>query len=419
MRKSVNALALNLALILTFLLPTLASADALETVQIHGFVSQGYLVSDNNDFLANTKAGSLEFNEIGLNFVMEPVQKLRIGIQLFSRDLGAVDKDRVDLDWAFADYHWRDELGVRVGRCKTPMGLFHDAIDLDMTRTTIFLPLVVYDIRVRNSFMGVNGIQVYGNIPMKFLGNLDYVAFFGTNTANPDSLKVEYSALMDLEEVSIKDMYGGRLIWNTPLNGLLFGGSYLTAVNFEARGKITPQLTAPIAMLGGLSIYPAGTEAIHKSKEIIVWYGFTQYTRQKLSITGEFYRLHMNGNLATSQPFDPFVGALIGFNGLPSSIVNRAGWYAQVNYQFLSWLTAATTYGEAYNDWNDREGHNYSPSWTAFQKDTTLSLRFDINAHWNVKLETHFMDGAGLLMAGEEIDTRRWNLYAIKTSVYF
>jgi len=39
-----------------------------DDVAIHGFISQGYLKSDHNDFLAETEKGSFQFNEMGLNF---------------------------------------------------------------------------------------------------------------------------------------------------------------------------------------------------------------------------------------------------------------------------------------------------------------------------------------------------------------
>ena len=37
------------------------------TLNMHGFLSQGYLKSDANNFLAETKDGTFEFREYGLN----------------------------------------------------------------------------------------------------------------------------------------------------------------------------------------------------------------------------------------------------------------------------------------------------------------------------------------------------------------
>ena len=39
-----------------------------QEVDIHGFISQGYLKSTGNNFLAETKRGTWEFTEVGINF---------------------------------------------------------------------------------------------------------------------------------------------------------------------------------------------------------------------------------------------------------------------------------------------------------------------------------------------------------------
>ncbi len=67
---------------------SLVHAFEQEDFVIHGFVSQGYLKSTDNNYLGKSKNGSYEFNEIGLNIALPIADALRFGIQLFSRDLG-------------------------------------------------------------------------------------------------------------------------------------------------------------------------------------------------------------------------------------------------------------------------------------------------------------------------------------------
>ena len=58
-------------------------------VDIHGFISQGFIMSDTYNYLThNSKEGSFDYNEVGINFSKEMTDKLRLGIQLFARDLG-------------------------------------------------------------------------------------------------------------------------------------------------------------------------------------------------------------------------------------------------------------------------------------------------------------------------------------------
>lgn len=39
-----------------------------DNVAIHGFVSQGYLKSNANNFLTETDSGSFQYNDMGINF---------------------------------------------------------------------------------------------------------------------------------------------------------------------------------------------------------------------------------------------------------------------------------------------------------------------------------------------------------------
>ncbi|HAO21106.1 MAG TPA: hypothetical protein DCQ37_11925, partial [Desulfobacteraceae bacterium] len=86
-----------------------------EGIDIHGFISQGYLYSNKNNYLGESEKGSFQFNELGINFSKDMTENLRIGMQFFSRDLGETGNNAVEVDWAFGDYHWHDWLGFRAG----------------------------------------------------------------------------------------------------------------------------------------------------------------------------------------------------------------------------------------------------------------------------------------------------------------
>jgi hypothetical protein len=425
MKLKTKAMAVAIALSVIFLTPAVLPAAEDGEAQVHGFVSQGYLGSDGNDYLADTKEGSFQFNEVGVNFSAEPVDKLRIGVQLFSRDLGEMDNNRIELDWAFADYHWQDELGFRLGRFQTPHGLYHDTIDLDMVRTTVFLPFSTYEIRYRSFLMTNNGANAYGNVGLGALGSIDYITYAGTNIGEKESGELLFKNDMDVESVDMKASYGGRLIWNTPLDGFLLGGSYARAEDLTVVGKMPDEATAPIPLLGGLSLYPAGTKMIWNAEDITGSYLFMQYTLNRLTLASEYHRMQMEVTQETDNSFDPFVGEMLGYIEFEDYENNASGWYAQANYQFIDWLTAAVTYGEYYADADDPEGEDFEDiEYTRYQKDTTLSMRFDVNPNWNIKLEAHMMDGTAKLISGldygpdDELE-ENWNLYAVKTSFYF
>ena len=124
-------------------------------LQIHGFVSQGYLVTEGNNYLGETEdGGTLNFNEFAVNVTATPINNLRIGVQIFARSVGDYGADTPEIDWAYADYHLTDDLGVTVGRFKIPHGLYNESRDLDMTRTEVFLPMSVYSTRLRDVYLG-------------------------------------------------------------------------------------------------------------------------------------------------------------------------------------------------------------------------------------------------------------------------
>ena len=62
----------------------------------------------------------------------------------------------------------------------------------------------------------------------------------------------------------------------------------------------------------------------------------------------------------------------------------------------------------------------------AWQKDTCLATRFDINMNWLIKLEGHMMNGAGGLFGADNYDTldeidlkEDWSLFAVKLIYIF
>ena len=58
-------------------------------VQIHGFASQGFIYTDDNNWLTmHTSQGSAAFTDFGANISMQVTDKLRIGAQVYDRNLG-------------------------------------------------------------------------------------------------------------------------------------------------------------------------------------------------------------------------------------------------------------------------------------------------------------------------------------------
>lgn len=126
--------------------------DPWRALDIHGFISQGFLQSDRNNFYADTEDGTFQFNEFGLNVSADVTDRLYAGLQLLSRDLGAIGNNSVELDWAQATYRWRAWLYLQAGCIKTPWGLYNETRDIDLLRTSIFLPPSLYSEDMRDAY---------------------------------------------------------------------------------------------------------------------------------------------------------------------------------------------------------------------------------------------------------------------------
>src|ERR1039458_2704227 len=105
-------------------------------VQIHGFASQGFVYTNTNNWLTmNSNQGSGAFTDFAVNVSTSVTDKLRVGAQLYDRNLGQLGQYHPSLDWAVADYRFKSWFGVRGGKVKTTLGLYADTQDLDFLRT--------------------------------------------------------------------------------------------------------------------------------------------------------------------------------------------------------------------------------------------------------------------------------------------
>ncbi|WP_269619812.1 hypothetical protein [Zhongshania sp. BJYM1] len=119
-----------------------------DSVRVHGFLSQAYLLSDGNNFYGNSLRGSTEYTEAGVNASWRVTSTLNISGQLLSRDAGSTDNGDLKVDFLFADIKSLENemsgLGFRLGRVRNAFGFYNDTRDVLFTRQTILMPQAVY-----------------------------------------------------------------------------------------------------------------------------------------------------------------------------------------------------------------------------------------------------------------------------------
>jgi hypothetical protein len=352
-------------------------------VQVHGFASQGFVHTTNNNWLTmNTvNIGSGEFTDFGVNAAVEITDKFRVGAQIYDRNLGQLGRWHPSLDWGFADYRFKPWVGVRGGKVKTTLGLYTDTQDLDFLHTFALLPQSIYPTDIRDATIAHMGGDVYGTFSLqRRLGDISYTVYAGHRSDSiysgiayvASQYKFYYQSYGGLQ-------YGGDLRWNTPLKGLLIGAS-----------RMNEDLTAKAKFINPFN--PGGgfiPDAEHsKADWTNQFYG--EWTVGKLQIDSE-YRRFVNNQV------EEVAGSVI-----LETKVDIRGWYVSGAYRIFKRLKVGSYYSR-YSVTRDSGG----PLGPLFPDQTDTSLpanhiydkvitaRFDLNKFWNAKIEGHFMDGYG------------------------
>jgi hypothetical protein len=402
MNTTRNGLGAALALCLCLIAPPAfavdigGSDDSLTSVEVHAFASQGFILSKDNNYLAtDTTHGSFQFSELGVNLTKSLTDRFRVGLQLFAQDLGPTGNYDIKADWFYLDYRFANWLGVRAGRVKIPFGLYNDSADIDPARVAVLRPQSVYPEENRNYLLAQTGGELYGYASLGAAGALDYRGYGGTIFV--DTSMYTPGSVYQIQTFNVPYLVGGRLLWETPVDGLRVGASVqslrLDATILPTTPAPTSATTTPLSV--GIQI-PA-----------VLWVASAEYVAGDLLLAAEYSRWYLSENSN-----NPTV-----FPGSPTVISERA--YAMATYRASKWLQPGIYYSVMFPDVDNRSGREN------MQHDVSTTLRFDINAHWLVKAEAHYMFGtAGLdttLNNGTPLSAleQSWGVFLLKTTAYF
>jgi len=355
-------------------------------VDVHGFVSQGYLNTTGNTFIEQSEDGTFAYNEIGINIGSQVTDQLRIGAQIFAYELGDYGNNTLIVDWAYADYRHSDALGLRLGRYKLPLGMYGEMLDLDLAFTAVLMPQAVYDARYRELYGGLNGAQMYGILPLGAGGNLEYQAFVGTmNIENDGYLADQFTqgpnALSNVESIEIGTTYGATLNWRPPLPGLRLHFSSLISNDLDVSGNVSVAVPNPPLTF----TFDLPTTS-HVKNFSIISFG-SEYSADRLTLAAE-YRVQQ-GSLDIEINSTSVGGGIVRAN----QDIHSDGGYLLAAYRLNDAWEIGSYYGIYFSDRNDRDGDRYAGTGTdrarAWQRDLALTVRWDVNPSWIVKLEGH------------------------------
>ena len=333
-------------------------------IQIHGYATQGFLYTTNNNaFTTKSSDGSPAWDEAMVNITSRPIPKLRVGVQARYFLLGNFG-NQITLDWASADYKFNDLFGVRFGKVKIPSGLFNEIQDIDPSYQWALLPQSVYPLAGRNSLLAQYGGVAYGTIKLsQNFGKLEYRGWAGEQViASDDGYWV---ALRESGKVLPNGLsgpeIGAAVHWRTPLSGLMVGASDIKRAAWSS--KFTNG-----SIVGSMDVRPFNN-----------WSTFGVYEENNVMIAGEYVRMYPH--ITMNFPGEATV--------LPR---NKKQWYGMASYKVTSKLTAGI-----YDSQQINKALPLSAGAARFSKDWAVSGRYDFNQYLYAKAEQHFIDGTDII----------------------
>jgi hypothetical protein len=357
-----------LVITITLVVVTLSAAgQSLEdlNVQIHGYATQGFLYTTNNNILTTrSNDGSPNWTEAVINISAQPTSKLRISVQGRYELLGNYSNN-ITLDYASADYKVSDGFGIRFGKVKTPSNLFNETQDIDPSYLWALLPQSVYPISSRNGILSEYGGIAYGTLSLEDapkLGKLEYRGWGGENSlASNDGYFLSFAEGGTALPNGLSGVSGGAALHYRAavVPGLMFGASFIQ------KGVLNGEIVAGSAV-GSFIAQPISEPAF-----------FAKYERNKLMVAVE--RNRQAGSY------------VIYFGGPPAKPArfDDRGIYAMASYKLTGKFTSGV-YDSQYFGATSPLGP------ARYQKDWDISGRYDFNQYIYAKAEEHFLDGTAL-----------------------
>ncbi|MGP8245315.1 MAG: hypothetical protein ACLQVN_12450 [Bryobacteraceae bacterium] len=335
-------------------------------VVMHGFLAEGYMKSDGNNFItAQTGAGTFLDAEGALNIATNLTDNLHIGAQVYARDIGRLGAGKPQLDWAYADYKIKDWLGFRGGKVKTPLGLYNDTQDMEFLYPWVLLPQSVYPSDLRSVTIAHTGGDVYGSIGLDKAGSVSYQAYGGTKPADMQSGFVYGLTDSGFRNITLSGTEAGYDIrWKTPVKGLRVGTSYMW---FDM--PIGASLAAGKASL-------PGSAEMHSKQ----YAGYGDYRYRGLTLATE-YRPESR---ITPLAFDPIKAI---------RVADYKSYFVSAAYRFNQWLQLGT-YNSRFQ-MNAVAVPGLLAGADSHIDDQVVTARFDFWKYCDFKVEGHFMNGVG------------------------
>lgn len=263
-----------------------AAQSSMEKLSIHGFMTQAYGISDDLQYLGLPSYGTADYRVAALQFRFDPSDRDAFVLQFSHERLGRSPLNRfepaVDMDWVFYQRRLGENTVARVGKIRSPIGLYNEIRDVGTLLPLYRPPVALYGEQVYSSET-VDGVMLGHHVPLGGWG-LDLEGFIGS-----------WEFLQwDQETKAEIDGGSGMQIWlHTPIEGLRLG---LAALRFTSRNLVD---------------VPEGFE-----DTTTMWQGAIDGTFRRFFVRAEGFHATLGFGSPTEGGFDGDVEAYYGQLGL-------------------------------------------------------------------------------------------------------
>lgn len=387
----------------------------IDDINWHGFLSQSFIATDENNFLGSSSDGSFKSNEAALNASWRVHDSLQFSLQGLYKQTGSAKPKGTNIDYAIMDWRALDTFssggGVRLGRLKNPYGFFNETRDVAATNLSILLPESIYIDYLSQLFRTSDSVGLYLHNELDE-GTISYVAQYGRPILNDDIISTLVGGnatdgditgeRMAIAKIGYED---GSGLWRTALSYIRFDGTFQPAASdvfYLQEGDITIQQALFSFELNWSQ-----------------WQFISEIQRRNTEITDVF-------------SFSPKVSE------------KNLSYYIQIGFQVSPELKLYARRDEAFRDKEDKHGRDYADGLeqlnaffsanmlpyhfenqyhSTFAKDTTLGFRYSPSFEWSFAMEVHQIDGTYWLPDIENPDIakqkRYWNMFLAQVAYRF
>jgi len=225
----ISILVLYLTLVLMW---TNGIAQTQSKLKIHGYLTQGFAITDGHQIYGITKKGTTDYRNLALQFRFDINERNSGVVQISHRRIGSsplmeIETD-VSLDWAFFEHRFNEVFGFKAGKILIPFGLHNEVQDVGVVLPFYRVPFIPYSngnfmsetfdgLSIFYSFHAFDNwivdLEIYG-------GNWNWIAW--ASLTHP----VTREQVILIELADINNGMGAQTRITTPFDALNIGASW-------------------------------------------------------------------------------------------------------------------------------------------------------------------------------------------------